>query len=281
MPIPSSRSLSPQRYWDWLAGCALLVMFGGASVSGQSLQDRIDDRDRRLARDAERNQVEVPDLQIDQRLAARMTFEARDIGVKQALSDWSRQTQIPLVIDWDAMELDGVDPGRRVEVVLEEARVDTVLLVLMDSMSVDLKFIAETHPWGVQMRSRERANADVVTRVYDVRDLLVDVPDFTDAPKMSLTDALSNTSSGGGGSGSGGSGGGIFDVEEYSEADRPLTKRERGELLVQLVRDTIEPDLWREHGGEFSRIRYRDGRMIVRAPLYVHAQIGRPVLALD
>ncbi|MBB6428832.1 hypothetical protein [Algisphaera agarilytica] len=246
------------------------------SATGQTLQERIEDRERKLARAAERERANDPDLQIDRRMASRMDFSARGVGVKQALADWSKKTQVPLVIDWEAMEIDGVDPDLEVDIELEDVRADTVLLVLMDSMSEELRFIAETHGWGVHLRSRIRANQDVITRVYDVRDLLVDVPNFDDAPRLSLTDALSNTSSGGGSSPSG-----IFDVEEFSEEDRPLTKRERGELLVQLVRDTIEPDIWLEHGGEFSRARYSNGQMIVRAPLYVHVQIGRPAIALD
>lgn len=260
-------------------GCLCVVVMA-SSATAQTLAERIEDRERKLARAAERERAEAPDLQIDRRLASRMNFAARGVGVRQALSDWSVLTQIPLVIDWDAMEIDGVNPDLEIDLELEDVRTDTVLLVLMDSMSTELVFIAETHPWGVQLRSRLRANEDVITRVYDVRDLIVDVPNFTDAPTLSLTDALSNTNSGGGDSGGGG-GQGVFDVEEFSEEDRPLTRRERGELLVQLVRDTIEPDIWRENGGEFSRARYRDGRMIVRAPLYVHVRIGRPAIALD
>ncbi|MEO0514025.1 MAG: hypothetical protein AAF086_01865 [Planctomycetota bacterium] len=281
-------NLTPQ-HLDWyrvaVMVCAAAVV---ASASGQSLQDRIEDREGRQARAAERERNDAPDLQIDQRLATRMNYTARGVGIQQAMADWSRKTRVPLVIDWNAMEFDGVDPDREIDVVLDEARAYTVLLVLMDSMSTELTFIAEVQPWGVQVRSRARANLELVTRVYDVRDLLINVPQFTDAPSLSLAEALSNTSSGGGGSGGnsgGGSGGGasgIFDVEAFSDADRPLTKRERGELLVQLVRDTIEPDLWRENGGAVSRARYFDGRMIVRAPLYVHLQIGRPaIVAFD
>lgn len=260
----------------WWVGLLTLCVFAGSAV-GQTLQERIEDRERKLARAAERERANAPDLQIDRRLASRMDFSAREVGVKQALAQWALKTQVPLVIDWEAMEIDGVDPDLEIDLELEDVRADTVLLVLMDSMSEELRFIAETYSWGVVLRSRQRANQDVITRVYDVRDLLVDVPDFDDAPRLSLTDALSNTNSGGGGEGAEG----VFDVEDFSEEDRTLTKRERGELLVQLVRESIEPDIWRENGGEFSRVRYSNGRMVVRAPLYVHVQIGRPAIALD
>lgn len=259
----------------WATG--LLTLFIGLGVSGQTLEQRIEDMNRREARAAERAQAEAdaaaPDLRINERLATSINFEVSEMRARDALERWSAAAQVPLAIDWGSMGFQGVDAKQPVVVELEAVPAEVVLLVLMDSMSEEIDFVAEAHDWGVQLRTRPEANEDVTTRVYDVRDLLADVPDFTDAPSLSLTDALSNTNSGGGGSG-----GGIFDIEEHSDEDRPLTRRERGELLIQLVRDTIEPDLWIEHGGEFSKIRYRDGKMIVRAPLYVHLQIGREAL---
>ncbi|MEM9913621.1 MAG: hypothetical protein AAF911_01515 [Planctomycetota bacterium] len=261
-----------------VAGCWLSGAVVAPEAVGQTLAERMEHRERTLAREADRQREKEAEAQreINRKLAARIDFVASSISVREALLAWAGQTQVPLVIDWEAMELDGVDPGVEIDVELSGVRADTVLLVLMNSMSTDLRFVAEANPWGVQLRSRERANRDVVTRVYDVRDLVMEVPHFTDAPSLSLTDALSNTGRGGEGASVG-----IFDVEEFSEEDRPLTRQERGDLLVQLVRDMIEPDIWQENGGEFSRVRYRDGRMIVRAPLYVHVRIGRPAIAMD
>ena len=118
----------------------------------------------------------------------------------------------------------------------------------------------------------------MVAEVYDVRDLLVQVPQFTNAPSFDLREALSNTSSGGGGSGGGGGeGSGLFADDDADQDAPPLTRAEREEQLAQLVRDVIEPDLWQANGGEHSRLFIRNGLMIVRAPRYVHQQIGRPV----
>ena len=80
----------------------------------------------------------------------------------------------------------------------------------------------------------------------------------------------------GAGAGAGSGGGGVF-AEDESAAE-PTTKRERGEALAEAVRETVEPDVWRENGGEYSTLRYRGGMLIVRAPAYVHVQIGRPAV---
>lgn len=263
----------------WWSVALLAGLLTATAASAQTLQQRIDDMNRREARAQERADEEARAAaeQVNARLEANMSFVVTEVSVRDALDEWSALSGVPLLVNWHAMENEGVDPDKPLTIELAEVQAEVALLFIMDQMSEDLRFIAETESWGVRLRSRPEANRDVQTHVYDIRDLLVDVPNFTDAPRLSLQEALSNTNSGGSGSGSGG-GGGIFDVEEAGDADGPLSKRERGELLVQLVRDTIEPDVWRDNGGEFSRIRYSDGKMIVRAPLYVHVQIGREAL---
>ncbi len=273
----------------------LLGLAGGAT--GQGLSERIDRvRSERGASGAAADERGVDEAaarrEVARRLAAPMaiTLEARPL--RGAFEAWAELAGVALVVDWRAMEIDGVDVERPVTLELAASggaegfggaegsggvAAADVLLLLMDAASEELRFVAEVKSYGVRVRTRDRANRDVVTRVYDVRDLVMEVPMFDDAPSLDLRDALSNTSSGGGGGGGGGaSGGGVFRVEELAgDGERPRTKDERGALLAEAVRGTVEPDIWRENGGEYSSLRYRQGLLIVRAPAYVHAQIGR------
>jgi len=146
-----------------------------------------------------------------------VSFDA--LGVRAALGRWAARARVPLVIDWAAMEADGVDAQMEV----------------MDQMSVDQRFIAEVRPWGVTLMTRTRANRDVVAQVYDVKDLLVAVPQFMNAPSFDLRAALSNTSSGGGGGGGGGSESGLFADEGDEQAAPVLTRAEREQQLAQLI----------------------------------------------
>jgi hypothetical protein len=121
--------------------------------------------------------------------------------------------------------------------------------------------------------------------VYDVSDIVMRLPNFTNAPSFDLNEALSNTSSGGSGNsggGGGGSSGGIFtDDNEDDGEDEDSTKAERGESIAELIRETIEPDIWQENGGAYASVRFYDGRLIVNAPMYVHRQIGMPTVSGD
>src|SRR5581483_31867 len=59
----------------------------------------------------------------------------------------------------------------------------------------------------IEITTRELADRRMVTRVYPVDDLIMVIPDFTDAPQFRL-DASQNQSGGGGGGGGGAGGGG-------------------------------------------------------------------------
>ncbi len=124
--------------------------------------------------------------------------------------------------------------------------------------------------------TKRQANMRPVLRVYDVSDMVMRIPNFTNAPRLDLNEALSNTNSGGsGGTGGGGGSSGLFTDEDETEEDVP-TKQENGEDLADLIRNTIEPEIWQANGGAYASVRYYDGRLIVNAPMYVHQQIGIP-----
>lgn len=121
----------------------------------------------------------------------------------------------------------------------------------------------------VQVGPKARLNAFQRTELYDVGDLLLETPDYLNAPVLDLQSALQ----GGGQSpfretGAGAEGAGPGGVPAKSRDRRAL---ELKALLVELV----EPEQWVEAGGGGGVIRVYQGVLIVRAPGYVHRQIAR------
>lgn len=201
----------------------------------------------------------------------------RDAPFDEAVRWWSDTTGVPVVVSWRALENDGIDIRQPITLELRNAAAPRVLGLIMRLGSLDVPLIYEITPWYIQIMTQQQANRHTVTRIYDIADLLHRVPNFDDAPDFSLSSILDS----GGGSDRGGTGGGqgLFDTGGAEQRDRLPSKAERGEELAQLIRETIEPDIWQAHGGEHSSIRYIDKRLVVRAPLYVHAQIGMPSVA--
>ena len=120
----------------------------------------------------------------------------------------------------------------------------------------------------IEVTTRDLADRRLITKVYPVEDLLLTIPDFTDAPQFQLG---GNTAvSGGGGSAQ------SLISNATGQEQNQTTKEGRGSELVQLVMDTVQPEAWRENGGT-ATIRYFRGRLIVTAPRSVHEQLGGAV----
>lgn len=113
--------------------------------------------------------------------------------------------------------------------------------------------------------------------VYPILDLLFVVRSFDNAPEMGTQNGAgggSGGASGGGGSGGeGGFGGGGVTFGGPGEEPERVTNEERAEEIIEIITSLIEPTQWEVHGGNAS-IRYFRESLLVRAPNFVHRQIG-------
>ena len=271
---------SMERASAWCAAVTLAAaMTGGAWA--QSLQQRIDDLKQRQRVQVQQDQTER--VNITARLRDLVDpVDIEDATVRSALRWYSETTGIPVVVDWRALENEGIDPERRITLQMRHIPAGQLLALIMRMASPE-EFAAttlmyETTPWYVQVLTKRQADRMLITRVYEVGDLLMDVPNFSNAPEFDLNSALSNTNSGGSNSGSG-SGSSLLGDDEQDKEEF-VTREERMQELADLIRDTIEPDVWQERGGT-ATIRFMGTRLIVSAPRYVHAKIGVPVISLD
>ncbi|MEX2215657.1 MAG: hypothetical protein WD768_16210 [Phycisphaeraceae bacterium] len=193
---------------------------------------------------------------------------------RDAFRWWSNVTGIPLVINWREMEAAGIDADTLIDLQLRNAPAAAVLSLMLRQLSPDKPLMYETSDWYIRIMTKEEANKDTVILVYDIKDLTKRIPNFDNAPGFDLNSALSNTSSGGSSGGGATSATTLF--KEGGDDEIKTTEAERGEELAQLIREMIEPTIWQELGGEHSSVKYFQGRLIVKAPRYVHAQIGFP-----
>ena len=175
-------------------------------------------------------------------------------------------------VNWAALENAGVSKDTPVNLRLRGASLRKVLNLVLTEAAGGADTLSFYSADGVlEITTREIADQDMVTRVYPVQDLLVEVPDFNNAPDFNLQAQQSAGRGGGGGGGNlfgGGGGGG----EENDQSSRI----ERAEQLITLITDTIQPDVWQANGGS-STIRFFQGNLIVRAPRSVHEALGGSV----
>jgi hypothetical protein len=53
-----------------------------------------------------------------------------------------------------------------------------------------------------------------------------------------------------------------------------MTEQERAQIIIDLIQEIVEPDGWFDNGGDWGTVRYHQGTLIIRAPDFMHRQIG-------
>lgn len=94
------------------------------------------------------------------------------------------------------------------------------------------------------------AQEKFITKVYDVQDLLIVLPNFTNAPSVSINNALQNR-------------------PLFNNARRTTKVKKNPQLLIDLIKNTIEPVIWNDG----AYIKYFNGSLIIFAPERIHKQI--------
>jgi hypothetical protein len=118
----------------------------------------------------------------------------------------------------------------------------------------------------IEITTRELADRQLFTKVYPVEDLIMDLPDFDQAPTFQLNQGST------GGRGSGGSGQSIFSNTNQN-TNSTNTRGNRAQELIDTIQAIVQPDIWNTSGGP-AAIRFWNGSLIVTAPRSVHEALG-------
>jgi hypothetical protein len=173
-------------------------------------------------------------------------------------------------VNWKALEEIGVGKEATINVRLRTVTLRKVLnLVLSEASSSNLlTFYIDDNI--IEVTTRELADKDMITKVYPVDDLIMEVPDFEQqAPQFQLRATPSGRGGGGGGQsifGSAGTG---------TRGGTGNTRQQLAQQLVDLIQATVKPEIWTTAGGP-AAIRFWNGSLIVTAPRSVHEMLGSP-----
>jgi hypothetical protein len=195
-----------------------------------------------------------------------------DVRLADAIEFLQDASGTNIHVNWRALETVNITRETPVTVRVQSLPLRKVLkYVLTEADGAGLiTFYAEDGV--IEVTTREMADQRLITKVYPVEDLLLTIPDFNDAPQFQLQQ--SNQTSGRGGGGGGGQS--LLGSTNTNEQGSVRDRSSRGNELVSLVMDTVEPEVWRENGGN-SSIRFFRGKLIVTAPRSVHEKIGGAV----
>lgn len=121
--------------------------------------------------------------------------------------------------------------------------------------------------WGsIECGPKEALAKHQRLEVYGIDDLLWQIPDYEEAPTIDLQSVLQSSQGGGGGQSP-------FQNDQQNQKLDRRPKDERAQDVIDIIEALVEPESWLSGGGTAS-IRYFQGTLLVKAPDYVHRQLG-------
>ena len=162
-----------------------------------------------------------------------VSFSFEDQPVPEVVEYLSTLGNINVVLDHAKM-----DPGQTVTLKLKNVTMETAIKFVSESIGV--KYVIRD---GVVLISDEEGTKqEPVTRVYEVLDLVSEIPEFA-GPSFELGE-LSGSNSGGTGTSTS-----PWDTTSPTGSEEQgATLQERTDALVELIKQVIEPGTWEEGG---------------------------------
>ncbi|MEM1329810.1 MAG: hypothetical protein AAGG07_04545 [Planctomycetota bacterium] len=166
-------------------------------------------------------------------------------------------TELDMDVRWNSLEEISIERDTPVTLRLAEAPMSLVLDRVVEQVS-EAGF-GERADWAVidgvlTIASDDDIRQNTTLQIYDVRDLIVEIPSYDEAPELDLNQALSSSQGGGGQSPFGDTGDG--DIER-------LTFDERIEGMLDIITTNVDFDGWERNGGDTGRIQQLNGNLII------------------
>ncbi len=280
---------------------AVAVGLAGSMACGQSLSERINHMQNQGGR-AQGTTISKPHM-LSVLLYTDLTVQFNETQAREAINYLKTVLGVNIIGRWSDDKVGhGMDPETPITLDVVEKPALTVLELVLDQCQDTDACTWQLRDGFIEVGTKERLSAPGAReiRYYPIRDLLFEPPYFDNAPQLDLSSALNQTGQGGGGGGgggggfgggglggggggggyggggggggSGGGGGGIFG--DPGEEEPRKSEAEKAQELVDLITESVEPEAWVDNGGDFASIRYYSGTLIVRAPDFIHRQLG-------
>lgn len=232
---------------------------------------------RRAALGERGTAADLEDVGLNRKLdetLADIRFEQQPF--EQVIEFLGDYTKVNISVDWTNLDDNGIDRDTPVSVRLTSLPFRVVLDEVLDQVGGEVQLAYSIGDGLLRIATKEKLDRDKHILIYDIRDLLINIPRANRAAAFDVTQGLGE---GGGAGGGGGGGQGMFGQSQGME-DRNQEGDEAGqgreeliEDIMDIIRQTVEPDSWRETGGGDASIRELNGQLIIYNTSDAHRQV--------
>jgi type II secretory pathway component GspD/PulD (secretin) len=197
----------------------------------------------------------------------KIPVQFKGVTLDKALAYIAQNTQVDVTPNWESLKSIGVEPTARVNLsLINDVSAKTALQRVLDQLKTDGSSRVD---WAVNdgivsVASAETIKRQTSTLTYNITDLLLEVPDYKDVPELDLARVLARKA----------------DLDTRSGPFAKATQRdERNERLDRirrisdLIQRTVDPESWRETGGDTGSISEINGTLVITQTPRNHAAI--------
>jgi Flp pilus assembly secretin CpaC len=180
----------------------------------------------------------------------------------EAIDFFRDATGANIFVNTRALDAAGVDRATPISLKFHNVKFSKALDTILAMVGGQTKLAYDIDEGVITISTADQLNQNVVQEVYDIRDLLVSVPNFQ---LSDVTNLASSISGGGGGTsvgGSGGGGGGSLGSSSSGSAfggsggsTQNMTSNQMlMDQVVKLITDNVSSDTWKTNGGTVGSI---------------------------
>ncbi len=205
-------------------------------------------------------------------MSRAITIELNDSRLEDVIQFLRDFSGAEIEVFWvDDQATDGLQKDQRITISAKNMTVLDFIERLLEKAQTDFSKSAwqfSRDGRSIEIGPKSRLNERAYLKMYDINDLIFQVADFTDAPRLDLDQVLNQ-----GQQGSSGSTGGIFEGGDEENPGTAPTAQELADKLVAIITENIEPEQWQDNGGSGGTIRFFNGFLMIRAPDYIQRQL--------
>ncbi|MFO0836675.1 MAG: hypothetical protein U0638_17060 [Phycisphaerales bacterium] len=172
-------------------------------------------------------------------------------------------TLLNIDVDWASLEGLSVQRDKAITLNLTNVPMKTVLDKVCEKVSPGTD-ISQRVGWAVNdgvltIAAEEALRKNTQLVIYDIRDLLIEVPSYNNVPKFDLSAALQSSGQGGG------SGQSPFQSGNQNNQQTTFSgnRDARIDQLIQIIQENVDSEGWKDLGGTTGSVQRLDGSLII------------------
>ena len=190
-------------------------------------------------------------------LPAALNLES--VPLADALQKIHDRTGLNLSIDWNAIQVLGIDKTTPVSLDMHGLSVGKALDLILDSAAPNHQLTYYVKDGMVRITTEAVADTDMVTRVYPIADLLVQHENFQNVPFINISSVQAATPGGGNQQSA------LQSSGQPSPQEMEAQRQKTIDSIIAAITSSIRPEIWKQNGGT-ATILYFNGNLIVDSP---------------